>query len=283
MGIDLQHHLFLLTLDGQLHIAPLPPALHNVLDIGTGTGIWATEFGSSIKSPQSVDPQLTQSSTTIPNGPRNRHRSLSHPTPLVRASTLSPLPPLTKSSVPPNCSFEVNDAEEPWDYSQKFDYIHGRALLSCFRDPTFIIASAFDSLRPGGILELQDPQMPALCIDDSMQGTSLETWSQVVPEGAANLGRVVTNSRFYPQWMREVGFVDVVEKHYYWPLNTWPRGKREKMIGMWAQQNVLDGVEAMSMAILTRGLGWSKERVEMLLVGVRNDLRDRHVHAYIDV
>lgn len=34
--LDLQHHLFNLTLNGNLHLAPLPPALHNVLDIGTG-------------------------------------------------------------------------------------------------------------------------------------------------------------------------------------------------------------------------------------------------------
>jgi hypothetical protein len=156
-------------------------------------------------------------------------------------------------------------------------------MLSCMRSPSTVIQSAFDSLRPGGILELQDPQMPPLCIDASMSGTALEEWSIVVPLGAENLGRVVTNSRYYPKWMAEIGFVDIVEKHYYWPLNSWPRGKREKLVGMWAQQNLLDGVNAMSMAILTRGLGWTKQAVELLLVGVRNDLRNRRIHSYVDV
>jgi hypothetical protein len=42
--IDLQHHLFLLTLDGKLNLAPVcQPQL--VLDIGTGTGIWVIDFG----------------------------------------------------------------------------------------------------------------------------------------------------------------------------------------------------------------------------------------------
>ena len=45
MPTDLQHHLFLLTLHGQLHLAPIKPDPHNVLDIGTGTGIWAIDFG----------------------------------------------------------------------------------------------------------------------------------------------------------------------------------------------------------------------------------------------
>jgi hypothetical protein len=43
----MQHQLFLLTFGG-LHKAPIkdiPGGLHNVLDIGTGTGIWAIEFG----------------------------------------------------------------------------------------------------------------------------------------------------------------------------------------------------------------------------------------------
>jgi hypothetical protein len=46
---DLQHHLFLLTVGGQLYLAPLkdlPGGVHNVLDIATGTGIWAIELGT---------------------------------------------------------------------------------------------------------------------------------------------------------------------------------------------------------------------------------------------
>ena len=83
--------------------------------------------------------------------------------------------------------------------------------------------------------------------------------------------------------MQEAGFVDIVEKHYYWPVNTWPRGKREKLVGLWTQQNLLDGIHAMSMAILTRGLGWTPEAVEMLLMGVRNNLKNRRIHGYVDV
>jgi methylase of polypeptide subunit release factors len=46
--LDLQHHLFLLTFKGKLFTAPIPKdqILHNVLDVGTGTGIWAIDFGT---------------------------------------------------------------------------------------------------------------------------------------------------------------------------------------------------------------------------------------------
>jgi SAM-dependent methyltransferase len=185
--------------------------------------------------------------------------------------------------VPPNCSFEVSDAEEPWTYRHKFDYIHGRDLVYCFRDPAQIITEAYHALNPGGILELQDPQMPIACIDNSIDGQPLAKWTAELCRAAEQLGRPVTNSRHYGQWMQEAGFLDVVERHFYWPLNTWPRGKKEKLVGLWAQHNLLGGVEAMSMALLTRGLKWSRSQVEVLLAGVRRDLRNRAVHPYIDV
>lgn len=46
--LDLQHNIYLLMLDGKLHLAPLEGlkgGIHNALDIATGTGIWAMDFG----------------------------------------------------------------------------------------------------------------------------------------------------------------------------------------------------------------------------------------------
>jgi hypothetical protein len=35
-----RHHLYLATLDGALFLAPIGPMPKQVLDVGTGTGIW---------------------------------------------------------------------------------------------------------------------------------------------------------------------------------------------------------------------------------------------------
>ena len=43
------------------------------------------------------------------------------------------------------------------------------------------------------------------------------------------------------------------------------------------------GLEALSMALFTRYLRWEKEQVEVLLADVRNDLKDRRIHAYFPV
>lgn len=39
--LDIAHNLWLKTLDGKLALAPLPPKVGRVLDVGCGTGIWA--------------------------------------------------------------------------------------------------------------------------------------------------------------------------------------------------------------------------------------------------
>jgi hypothetical protein len=83
--------------------------------------------------------------------------------------------------------------------------------------------------------------------------------------------------------MEAAGFVDIVEKHFYWPCNAWPRGKKEKLIGLWTQQNLLDGISAMSMAVLTRGGGMTKEEVEVFLAAVKDNIQNRRIHSYINV
>lgn len=52
--------------------------------------------------------------------------------------------------------------------------------------------------------------------------------------------------------------------------------------------NYLSGISAWTLAIFTRptsenGLGWSKEEVEVLLAGVRNDVKNTNIHAYLRV
>jgi hypothetical protein len=47
--LDLQHHLFRMTMDDKLFLAPLSNP-QNVMDIATGTGIWAIEFGNNVYS-----------------------------------------------------------------------------------------------------------------------------------------------------------------------------------------------------------------------------------------
>lgn len=43
--LDLIHEMVRITLGNKLHLAPIGEKPQRVLDIGTGTGIWAIEMG----------------------------------------------------------------------------------------------------------------------------------------------------------------------------------------------------------------------------------------------
>jgi hypothetical protein len=36
------------------------------------------------------------------------------------------------------------------------------------------------------------------------------------------------------------------------------------------------------LSTLSRGLGWSRERIEVMIAQARNDLRDPNIHAYAE-
>ncbi|KAH7381937.1 S-adenosyl-L-methionine-dependent methyltransferase [Cadophora sp. MPI-SDFR-AT-0126] len=229
--LDLQHHLFVMTMDSKLHLAPIENPQH-VLDIATGTGIWAIEFA-----------QLYPSCTVL-------------------GTDLSPIQP---SFVPPNCQFRIDDAEEEWIFSQPFDYIHGRALVSCFRDPPSVITSIFANLTPGGYFEFQDPIMPLKSIDGSLTGTSLDLFQKSCMEAAEKLGRPWTNGKNYGS--------------YYWATNGWVRRRQQKLQALWLNENLKEGLPAWGLSTLSRGLGWSRERIEVLIAAARKDLSNPNIHA----
>jgi len=41
--LDIVHHIYLLLMDGNLVKAPIPDGIQRILDVGTGTGIWAID------------------------------------------------------------------------------------------------------------------------------------------------------------------------------------------------------------------------------------------------
>ncbi|KAK3681550.1 S-adenosyl-L-methionine-dependent methyltransferase [Podospora appendiculata] len=244
--LDLQHAVFMELLKGRYGLAPVinPQA---VLDVGTGTGIWAIEFASE------------------------------NPSAHVIGTDLSPIQP---EYVPSNCHFEVDDAEDTWLYHHPFDYIHLRMVFHSFRSHQAVMQSAYDNLEPGGWMEWQDYYPHLQSVDGSLAGTALEKWTQLYVEGGLRLGRDMLAPRKYKSWMEEVGFVNVVEQKLVIPGNPWPKGADMKLLGVWQMTNFLEGIHAVTMTIFTRGLGMSAEEVELLLVDVRKDIKNLGVHFY---
>jgi len=135
---------------------------------------------------------------------------------------------------------------------------------------------------PGGYIEFQDYGLPLKCADDTLDGTSLQRWGYLLCEAARKLGRPMGTdaSGRYREWMAQAGFVDIEERHYMWPSNGWPKDPYMKELGRWNQVNILDGLEGFCLALLTRGLGWRKEEVDIFVAKVSADIKDRRIHGY---
>lgn len=245
--LDLQHTVFTMRLDGQLGLAPISESPQSILDLGTGTGIWAIEC------------------------------AMKYPSAQIIGTDLSPIQP---EYVPPNCRFEIDDAEDEWLYSERFDYIHLRMMFHCFKDHLKVMKYGLAHLRPGGYMEFQD-WLPVLqSSDDSIRGTPLELWSKLYIEGGAKLGRNMLAPKNYKKWMIEAGFEDIVETRLAVPGNPWPKGRDNKRMGYLQMTNFLEGLHASTMTLFTKGLGWAPEEVEVFLVDMRKAIRDLGIHFY---
>ncbi|KAF3763177.1 hypothetical protein M406DRAFT_340819 [Cryphonectria parasitica EP155] len=216
----------------------------------------------------------------LPNDiPEQERLDLEHPESDVLGTDLSPIQP---EYVPPNCRFEIDDAEDDWVFSHKFDYIHARYMTGAFHVSKFpdIFRMCYENTNPGGWVEFQDYYAKFQCVDNSLAGTALEMWNNCLLEGVKRMGKSGVSCAKYKSQMIDAGFVDVVEKKFALPGNPWAKGEDQKMLGSMQMENILDGIHGMSIGLFTKVLGMSVEEVELMLVDVRKDLRNTKIHFY---
>ncbi|KAK2018773.1 methyltransferase domain-containing protein [Colletotrichum eremochloae] len=249
--LDLTHHLWTLTWDNNLCMSPKKHGARRVLDVGTGTGIWAQDYADE------------------------------HPEAMVIGVDLSPIQPGFAS---PNCSYEIDDITHPWNWKEPFDLIFIRNLSGCLSDWPDVIAQAYKNLEPGGYIELHDTTFPMKCQDDTMTEDFLPLkWTKYVAEATNKIGYALDAPASFKNMLEDAGFVDVVEKKEKWPFNPWAKDKKYKEIGFWVQESALKGIEGISMASFTRLLNWSPEEARVFCAQVRNEHKKIGVHAYYDV
>ncbi|KAK1725934.1 methyltransferase domain-containing protein [Colletotrichum acutatum] len=222
--------------------------LKRVLDAGTGTGIWAMDFADD------------------------------HQETLITGVDLSPIQP---PFVPPNVTFYIDDLEDDWTYSYKFDFVFGRMLTGSIADWPRFIRQSYENLEPGGWIELSDILLDLQSDDGTVSPEcATQKWAGHMLEAAAIWKRPLDSCKFYKEQLAEAGFTNIEEKIYKWPSNPWPKDPKYKELGVWTYENLGNGLSGLSLALFTRALGWSAEQLEVFLVDARKDMRDRSIHGW---
>jgi len=249
--IDLSHAKYLLLLEGKLFLAPISDHVQNVLDLGTGTGIWAIDMADKYPSAGVVGVDIA---------------------------------PTQPHWVPPNCLFEIDDVEMDWTFKQSsFDFIHSRDLMFSIRDWPRLTKQAFDHIKPGGYIELQCIHTGLRCDDGSSPPDSaLQKFADLGIEFSATLGIPGNDPERYAGFLESAGFVDIVEQRFKVPSSPWAKDKRLKLVGAYELQNLLFGLRGMVLRMFSR-MGWTTEEIEVFLVEVRKALKNMSYHTYYEL
>ncbi|TVY46435.1 Secondary metabolism regulator [Lachnellula occidentalis] len=246
--IDLKHRLYTMLLGEKLFLAPIQPNPQRILDLGTGSGIWAIDMADAYTSAE------------------------------VLGVDLAPIQP---QWVPSNCRFEIDDVEEPWTYGRTFDFIHARDFLFSILDWQNLVNSCYENTTPGGYTELQCLLPEAHCDDDSTPADQgVREFSEKVCDASEIAGWSLREPKNYKKYMENAGFEDVTEVRYKIPTSSWPKDKRTKMLGALEMQSLLQGASAFSLRAFSRAYGWTQTQTEMFLLKMRHDVRDLRYHTY---
>ncbi|PVH74265.1 putative methyltransferase [Cadophora sp. DSE1049] len=249
--LDLQHHIYRLCLSGALYLAPISNP-QTVLDIGTGTGIWAIEFADE------------------------------YPGSLVIGTDLSPIQP---GFVPPNVKFYVDDFEQNWEFPEvgKFDYIHWRSLSGSTGNWDKLYGQALRNLKEGeGWIEVQEYDAWVYSDEDLEMKKAPWTleWCETLNRVSTQFGKVLNVGRHHKRWMQEAGFVDVEEKVVKCPIGPWTRDPSLKELGRYERWHMNESVEAHSMALYTRVLNYTPDQAKVVFERVKMEFNDRNLHLY---
>lgn len=194
------------------------------------------------------------------------------------------LSPIQPSWVPPNCRFELDDAQLPWTYPDNhFDFIHLRLMMGSIKDWPALYKEAYRCLKPGGWIEHMDNDLHVVSDDGSVGPDSAwNQWAPIFIKAGEKLGRTFATVGNNVGWMKEARLQNVQERRLKLPLGGWPADPTLKEVGYYNLAATESGLEGFALYVLTQVHGWDLAQTQLYLAAVRKELKSRTSHAYYE-
>ncbi|KAK7999289.1 hypothetical protein PG990_011889 [Apiospora arundinis] len=244
---DMKHAMMLEMTDGKLFYAPVGDYPQKIIDIGTGTGIWAIEVGDQFPSAE------------------------------VMGIDLSPIQPVW---LPPNVKFLIDDCEDEWLNGDGWDLIHFRTMSAVLKNVPKMCEQAFANLKPGGWVEWQEMHAWMQCDDGTMppQDPAFDFY-KLFQQAFRRIGCDTALAANLDGTLKDAGFVNVQCVVKKIPVGQWARDKKLRLAGWYlrtAIQEVLPALCGKPLSVL----GLNEVERELWRAAATRAINDDSVHRY---
>ncbi|UPL03148.1 hypothetical protein LCI18_014082 [Fusarium solani-melongenae] len=251
-GFEVAHAWITMMLGDKLFLPPIRESPERVLDVGTGSGIWAIDFADEYPSAEVIGVDIS---------------------------------PTQPDWVPPNLSFQIDDAQLDWTFEpESFDFIHVRYMQGAIDDWPKFYRQMFRFLKPGGWFQHLEPDIELGCDNPDVKVDKehiFQRWAQLFYDAGNKLGRTfMFRDNSMDQWASEAGFTEVTHRKFKIPYGGWAKDKKLKQLGKLTGFYLDLSLDGFAVYPVGQILGWSFDEVQVLVAQMRAAVRNPNNLTY---